>query len=111
MSPEIQKGRIATYREGELVEETNFYLNTDIPQIKKTKTLKKIIFIFFPKILNFLGEQFNIGRGVDLAFYIILPLLSIMTLRSSIRTRENTQRINKLVRQQTLDQYNKDNCD
>jgi len=35
---EIQKGRIATYKSGELIEETNFFYNTEIPRVKKTKT-------------------------------------------------------------------------
>ncbi|TMM58157.1 hypothetical protein FEE95_01645 [Maribacter algarum] len=34
---EIAKGRTSTYMDGELVEETLFYLNSELPKVKKTK--------------------------------------------------------------------------
>lgn len=49
---EVLKDRISTYKDGRLVEEVQFFYNTDIPQSKKTETKQT----FFDKEGKVLGE-------------------------------------------------------
>jgi hypothetical protein len=66
------------------------------------------IFVFFPALLSRLASFFGIGRGVDFAFYIIIPLIAIVAIRTGLSSRKNRDKIVQFVRAEAIDNFKKE---
>lgn len=69
------------------------------------------VVVFFPDILNTVASFFGIGRGVDLVFYLTIPIIAIITLRQSLAIKKNSEKITELTRNQTIDDFQKNRTD
>ena len=65
------------------------------------------IFVFFPALLSKVAQFFGIGRGVDFAFYIIIPLVAIVAVKSGLNSRKNRDKIVQFVRSEALENFKK----
>jgi hypothetical protein len=63
------------------------------------------IFVFFPKVLSEVAAAFGIGRGVDFAFYITIPLIAIVAIRSGLSARRNGSKIVQLTRVEAIEKF------
>lgn len=63
------------------------------------------IFVFFPTLLNNIASLFGIGRGVDFVFYMTIPLLAIVAIRSGLSARKNSNKIVKLTRAEAIEKF------
>lgn len=55
------------------------------------------LLILYPSILIFLADLLNIGRGVDLLFYIYIIISTWFLLRTHIRLNRIENRLNQIV--------------
>ncbi len=62
-------------------------------------------FVFFPVLLTQVASFFGIGRGVDFAFYLIIPVIAIVAIRSGLSARKNSDKIVQLTRAEALENF------
>jgi hypothetical protein len=85
------------------------FLGNKLNTILMVLFLALCTFVIAPNWLNRVASIFGIGRGVDLVFYVVLPMLAIFSLRLSIKLKEQKNKTARLVRSLSINRFCEEN--